>query len=130
MNQKRRSALRRAKKTRMRIREMQVKHPDLLRLSVHVTPNHTYAQVNSENVLAKTSHVVVSASTLEKSVAEQCGHTGNVAAAKVIGKVVAERLLQKYASNLPGLAFDRSGFRYHGRVKALADAARENGLDF
>jgi large subunit ribosomal protein L18 len=130
MNKKRIAALRRGKRTRMKIKELQVKNGNLLRLSVHKTPSHTYAQVIFVDVLARTNKVVASASTLEKDIAAQCKHTGNTNAAQVIGKVIAERLLTTNLPGLPKVAFDRSGFKYHGRIKALADAARESGLDF
>ena len=71
--------------------------------------------------------VVAVASTVEKDLREQCKYGGNVDAAKVVGKVVAERAIK---ANIKHVAFDRSGFAYHGRVKALADAAREGGLEF
>jgi large subunit ribosomal protein L18 len=89
---------------------------------VHRTPQHIYAQVFDD-----ASHVVVSASTLQKDVAEGLKATGNVEAAKAVGKAIAERAKAKGVTRV---AFDRSGFKYHGRVKALADAAREHGLEF
>ncbi len=94
-----------------------------VRLCVHRTPRHTYAQV----IDATGGRVLAAASTLEKVLAEQLGHTGNVEAARLIGRVVAERARQ---AGVDKVAFDRSGFMYHGRVKALADAAREAGLQF
>lgn len=93
------------------------------RLSVHRTSAHIYAQVISPD-----ASVVASASTNEKTVAAMIdGHKGNVAAATAVGKTIAERAK---AAGVEKVAFDRSGFKYHGRVKALADAARENGLEF
>ena len=93
------------------------------RLSVHRTSSHIYAQVISPD-----SSVVAAASTNEKAVAGMIdGHKGNVAAASVVGKTIAERAK---AAGVEKVAFDRSGFKYHGRVKALADAARANGLEF
>ena len=71
--------------------------------------------------------VLAAASTLEKDLKSQCKYTGNVDAAKVVGKAIAERALAK---DVKRVAFDRSGFLYHGRIKALADAAREAGLQF
>ncbi|MGQ9660131.1 MAG: 50S ribosomal protein L18 [Thermochromatium sp.] len=118
---KKQARLRRARRTRAKIRELGV-----YRLCVHRTPRHTYAQIiapgkNGDRVLA-------SASTLEKSLAEQIpGNKANIAAAIVIGKAIAERAL---AVGVERVAFDRSGFLYHGRIKALADAAREGGLKF
>jgi large subunit ribosomal protein L18 len=108
---------RRAIKTRMKIRELGV-----ARLTIHRTPQHIYAQVFDPQ-----SRVVVAASTVQKEVAGELKATGNVDAAKAVGKAIAERARAK---GITQVAFDRSGFRYHGRVKALADAARENGLEF
>lgn len=120
---KKESRMRRARRTRAKIREMGV-----YRLSVHRTPQHTYAQVFAPNG----SEVVVSASTLDKHVREVLlnggiKHRGNIKAAAVVGKLLAERAKEK---GVTSVAFDRSGFKYHGRVKALADAAREGGLQF
>jgi len=110
------SRLKRARRGRAKIRELKV-----MRLSVHRTPQHIYAQVFDPN-----SHVVVSASTLQKDVAEGLKGTGNVEAARAVGKAIAERAKAK---GVMRVAFDRSGFKYHGRIKALADAAREAGLE-
>lgn len=110
--------VRRAIKTRAHIRELGV-----ARLTVHRTTQHIYAQVFD----AQGAKVLVSASTLQDSVAEGLTGTGNVEAAKAVGKAIAERAR---AAGIEKVAFDRSGFRYHGRVKALADAAREAGLEF
>ena len=116
---KKTSRMRRARKARAKIRELGVH-----RLSVHRTPRHIYAQVIAPNG----SDVVASASTLDKGARAAIeGATGNVAAAAVVGKLIAERAK---AAGIDQVAFDRSGFRYHGRVKALADAARESGLEF
>jgi len=110
---------RRARRTRMKIRELGAH-----RLTVHRTPRHIYAQVIAPNG----SDVVASASTVEKSVTEAlAGYTGNVAAAAVVGRFIAERAK---AAGVEQVAFDRAGFKYHGRVKALADAAREHGQQF
>jgi large subunit ribosomal protein L18 len=117
MMDKKVSRLRRALRSRAKIRELKV-----MRLSVHRTPRHIYAQV-----LDPQSRVVVTASTLQKDVAEELKGTGNVDAAKAVGKAIAERAKAK---GITQVAFDRSGFKYHGRVKALADAAREHGLEF
>ena len=116
MNEKKESRLRRAKRTRLRIRELGAN-----RLSVNRTPRHIYAQVIS----ADGSKVLASASTLDKELRE--GATGNIEAATKVGKLIAERAK---SAGITQVAFDRSGFKYHGRVKALADAARENGLEF
>ena len=110
--------LRRATKTRARIRKSEIK-----RLSVYRTPRHIYAQINSEDG----SKTLVCASTLQASIKESVGKTSNIAAAKEVGKVLAERAIQ---AGIQEVAFDRGGFKYHGRVKALADAARESGLKF
>jgi len=117
MMDKKVSRLRRALRSRAKIRELKV-----MRLSVHRTPRHIYAQV-----LDPQSRVVVTASTLQKDVAEELKGTSNVDAAKAVGKAIAERAKAK---GITQVAFDRSGFKYHGRVKALADAAREHGLEF
>lgn len=116
---KKASRLRRATRARAKIRELG-EH----RLTVHRTPRHIYAQIIAPNG----GEVIAAASTLDKGVAAdiQSG-TGNISAATVVGKAVAERAKAK---GVERVAFDRSGFRYHGRVKALADAAREAGLEF
>ena len=116
MSDKNVSRLRRAKRGRMHIREL-----DVLRLSVHRTPRHMYAQV----VTAQGDEVLASASTLDKSLSLE--KTGNSDAASAVGKLIAERAK---AAGIGKVAFDRGGFKYHGRVKALADAAREGGLEF
>jgi len=118
---KKESRLRRGRQTRIKIAQLGVN-----RLSVHRTNLHIYA-----NLISPDAKVLVSASTLEAEVrAELAGKTGaggNIAAAALVGKRVAEKALQ---AGITEVAFDRSGFRYHGRVKALADAAREAGLKF
>ena len=91
------------------------------RLCVHRTPRHIYAQVISP----EGDRVLASASTLDKDL--RGGSTGNVEAATAVGKLIAERAR---AAGVSQVAFDRAGFRYHGRVKALADGAREGGLEF
>lgn len=108
--------LRRARRTREKIRELGGN-----RLSVHRTPRHIYAQV----LTADGATVLASASTLDESL--RSGATSNVDAAKAVGKLVAERAKQ---AGIEQVAFDRSGYKYHGRVKALADSAREAGLQF
>ena len=90
---------------------------------MHRTPRHIYAQVFD----AQGANVLVAASTLQESVAGELKGTGNVDAAKAVGKAIAERAR---AAGISKVAFDRAGFRYHGRIKALADAAREAGLEF
>ncbi len=116
MASKQQSRLRRARKTRARIREQEV-----IRLSIYRTSQHTYAQI-IDDVKGQT---MVSASTLEADVREQVRHGGNIEAARLIGKRIAEKAL---AAGIQRVAFDRAGFKYHGRVQALADSARENGL--
>ena len=111
------SRLKRARRGRAKIHELKV-----MRLCVHRTPRHIYAQVFDPQ-----SRVVVTASTVQKDVAGELKGTGNVDAAKAVGRAIAERAKAK---GITQVAFDRSGFRYHGRVKALADAAREHGLQF
>lgn len=115
---KKTSRLRRAKRARAKISELGAN-----RLVVHRTPRHIYAQL----IAPTGSEVIASASTLDKAVRDQVEKTGNAAAAAVVGKTIAERAADK---GVTSVAFDRSGFRYHGRVKALADAAREAGLQF
>ena len=111
------SRLRRARRSRAKIHELRT-----MRLSVHRTAQHIYAQVFDPQ-----SKVVASASTLQKDVAEGLKGTGNVEAAKAVGTAIAEAAK---AAGVTKVAFDRAGFMYHGRVKALADAAREAGLEF
>ena len=93
------------------------------RLCVHRTPRHIYAQVLSSDGAT----TVASASTVEKDIRSEIAYGGNCAAAAVVGRVVAERAVR---AGIERVAFDRSGFRFHGRVKALAEAAREAGLTF
>ncbi len=118
MQAKTESRLRRAKRARMKIREHEV-----LRLCIHRTPQHMYAQVTTSDG----AKVLAAASTMDKSLRKKLKVTGNVEAAKVVGKLIAERAIK---AGIQKIAFDRSGFNYHGRVKALADAAREGGLEF
>jgi large subunit ribosomal protein L18 len=115
---KKQARLRRARKTRAKIAELKV-----ARLAVHRTNLHIYAQI----IDATGSKVLASASTLDKSVRGDVTNGGNAAAAAQIGKLIAEKAK---ALGIDKVAFDRSGFRYHGRVKALAEAAREGGLQF
>ncbi len=116
MNDKKESRLRRARRARAKIRELGV-----TRLAIHRTPRHIYAQLISGDG----SQVLASASTLDKAL--RSGQTGNADAAKAVGALIAER---DKAAGITQVAFDRSGFKYHGRIKALADAAREGGLEF
>jgi len=110
--------LRRARKTRAKIAELKV-----TRLSVHRTNLHIYAQIIAETG----DKVIVSASTVEADVRKKVKNGGNVEAAAAVGKLIAEKAKK---AGVTTVAFDRSGYKYHGRIKALADAARENGLSF
>jgi large subunit ribosomal protein L18 len=110
--------LRRARRGREKIKELAA-----VRLSVHRTPQHIYAQIFA----ADGEKVLVAASTLQKDVRGELKTTGNIEAAKAVGRAIAERAVAK---GIKQVAFDRSGFMYHGRVKALAEAAREAGLEF
>lgn len=112
------SRIRRSVKARAKIKTLR-KH----RLSVHKTPRHIYAQI----LAPEGGFVIASASTVEKEVRANIKTGSNVTAAAVIGQLIAER---SKASGIDEVAFDRSGFKYHGRIKALADAARESGLKF
>ncbi|MGH8215115.1 MAG: 50S ribosomal protein L18 [Rhodanobacteraceae bacterium] len=118
MINKKSSRLRRAKTARARIRKLAVP-----RLSVHRSGQHIYAQV----IAADGETVVAAASTIQKTVRDGLKGTKNKSAAAAVGKVIAEKAR---AAGVESVAFDRSGFRYHGRVAALADAAREAGLKF
>ena len=110
--------LRRATKTRAHIRSIGV-----ARLSVHKTPRHIYAQLTD----SQGAKVIAAASTVQTAVKGELKGTGNVEAAKAVGTAIAEAAK---AAGITKVAFDRAGFMYHGRVKALADAAREAGLEF
>jgi large subunit ribosomal protein L18 len=110
--------LRRASRGRANIRES-----GSARLTVHRTPQHIYAQITTPDG----AKVLAVASTLQEAVATGLKGTGNATAAKAVGRAIAERAK---AAGIESVAFDRSGFRYHGRVKALAEAAREAGLKF
>ncbi len=115
---KKQQRMRRSRRARAKIREL-----GAVRLCVHRTPRHIYAQVTTPDG----SSVLASASSVEKSLRDGKAYTGNVDTAAAVGKAIAERAK---AAGISRIAFDRSGFRYHGRVKALAEAARENGLEF
>lgn len=116
MNEKKTARVRRAKKSRAKMREL-----GAIRLTVNRTPRHIYAQIISIDG----GKVLAQASTLEKELRGSA--TGNVAAAEKVGQLIAERAKN---AGVESVAFDRAGFKYHGRVKALADAAREAGLKF
>lgn len=112
------SRTRRKRRTRAKIRELGIH-----RLSVHRTPRHIYAQV----IAPDGGTVVAAASTLTKDLRKSLKNTGNIEAATEVGKTIADKAK---TAGVTRVAFDRSGFRYHGRVKALAEAARSNGLEF
>ena len=116
MSAKNDSRLRRARRARARMRQLGVN-----RLSVHRTPRHIYAQI----IAPAGDKVLASASTLDSELRK--GATGNITAAAAVGRLVAVRAKE---AGIERVAFDRSGYKYHGRVKALADAARETGLEF
>jgi large subunit ribosomal protein L18 len=115
---KKTARLRRAKKTRSHIRRLGVP-----RLTVHRSGRHIYAQV----IAANGGNVIAAASTVQKELRTDLTSTSNKDAAKAVGKAVAEKAV---AAGISNVAFDRSGYRYHGRVAELADAARESGLKF
>ena len=110
--------LRRAVRTRAKIKELEV-----ARLTVHRTPRHIYAQV----IAAEGGKVLATASTVQGDIAKDLEGTGNVAAAAAVGKAIAERAVEK---GIKRVVFDRAGFLYHGRIRAVADAARKAGLEF
>lgn len=118
MFDKKQARLRRARKTRAKIAELKV-----VRLCVNRTNQHIYAQV----ITPCGGQVLAAASSLDAEVRKDVANGGNVAAATAIGKLIAERAKK---AGIEQVAFDRSGFQYHGRIKALAEAARENGLKF
>ena len=115
---KKKTRLRRAQRTRLRIRLNTMN-----RLCIHKTPRHMYAQI----ITPTGSEVVTSASTLDKEVKKVIKYSGNTDAAAIVGKIIAERAKK---AGITKVAFDRSGFKFHGRIKALADAAREQGMEF
>jgi len=118
MKSKKEARLRRATRGRAKIREL-----GSFRLCINRTPRHIYAQV----IAPSGSEVVAAASTVQAEIKSGLKGTGNAEAAAAVGKAIAEKAK---AAGVTKVAFDRSGFKYHGRVKALADAARENGLEF
>jgi len=115
---KKQRRMRRSVRTRAKIREL-----GQARLTVHRTPQHIYAQVFD----ASGSKVIATASTVQQAVVGELKGTGNVEAAKAVGRAIAERAK---AAGVTKVAFDRAGFMFHGRIKALAEAAREAGLEF
>lgn len=115
---KREAKNRRSTKTRDHIRKLGVN-----RLCVHRTPRHIYAQI----IEPGGARVITCASTLDKEVRDQIKYSGNVESASIVGKTLAQRAK---TAGVTKVAFDRSGYKYHGRIKALADAARANGIEF
>lgn len=115
---KKTTRLRRARRTRNHIKKL-----GTTRLCVHKTPQHIYAQLITPNG----AEVLASASSLDQEFKQEANYGGNIKAAAIVGKLIAQRAQLK---GIMAVAFDRSGFKYHGRVKALADAAREHGLTF
>ena len=115
---KKQMRVRRTRRPRAKIREL-----DVPRLSVHRTACHIYAQI----IVSGGAETRVSASTVEPAVKKEVGYGGNIKAATVIGRLIAERAVAK---GFDVVAFDRAGFKYHGRIKALAESAREHGLKF
>jgi large subunit ribosomal protein L18 len=111
---------RRGKRARYKISEL-----NAVKLTVFRSPRHIYAQI----IHQKDGHdqVIVSASTVEAELRKELSSTGNKNAAEAVGKLVAERAIK---AGVKSVAFDRSGFKYHGRVQVLADAARAGGLEF
>lgn len=115
---KKASRLRRGSKTRHALKEART-----VSISINKTPRHIYAYLIS----ADRSKTIASAATVEKAVRAKLKYTGNTEAAEAIGKLIAERAIEK---GFDTVAFDRAGFKYHGRVRALAEAARKAGLKF
>ncbi len=118
MASKKESRIRRARKSRARIRR-----DGKVRLSVFRSPRHLYAQV----IDADGTRVLASASTVEAEMKQSLKNGGNVEAAKAVGRRIAEKAIE---AGIKQVAFDRAGFKYHGRTAAFADAAREAGLEF
>jgi len=120
LERQKKAAFRRKMRVRNRMRSSRTYRP---RLSVFKSLNHIYVQLIDD----RTGGTVASASTVEKEVREAVKTGGNIAAAKVVGTLIAKRLVEK---GVKEVAFDRGPFMYHGRIKALAEAAREGGLSF
>lgn len=113
----------RRKRRHWRIRKKIFGTPERPRLSVFGSLNHIYAQIIDDTK----GHTIVAASTLDKEIGGKVKHTGNVEAARLVGQLIAKRAIEK---GIKMVVFDRGGHAYHGRVKALAEAAREAGLEF
>lgn len=118
MHKRKIARLRRARRTREQIKRM-----SMLRLSIFRSPRHIYAQIIND----ETGRVLANASTLDPKIRTAVKSGGNIEAASIVGKAIADNAK---SAGINRVAFDRSGFKYHGRVKALAEAARENGLEF
>lgn len=114
---KKRIRMRRFIKVRAKIQQLKA-----IRLVIHRTARHMYAQI-----ISNTYKVLTTASTLEKKIQKNLSYTGNKEAANLVGLTIARRALKK---GINTVAFDRSGFKYHGRVKAVAESARKEGLNF
>ncbi len=106
-----------------RVRKKVFGTPERPRLSVYGSLNHIYAQIIDD----MKGHTLVAASTLDKELKAEIKHGGNIESARKVGQLIAKRAVEK---GIKKVVFDRGGFRYHGRIKALADAAREGGLEF
>jgi large subunit ribosomal protein L18 len=119
VNRKLEARVRRKKRVRRRVKGT----PERPRLSVFRSLRHTYAQV----IVDTTGQTMVSASTLSKEIRGELKRTGNTEAAKKVGELIAKKSIEK---GIKMVVFDRDGYLYHGRVKALGEAARENGLIF
>jgi large subunit ribosomal protein L18 len=120
---KQESKRRRTDRFRFKLKRISRGNNDLVRLCVHKTSQHIYAQL----IKAEGGKILTAASTLEKEIKQEAGYGGNINAAKIVGKFIGQRAKQLGCNKV---VFDRSGFKYHGRIKALADAAREVGLEF
>ena len=118
MSEKNQARLRRARQTRLKIREVRA-----VRLTVHRTNAHIYAQITTP----EGNKVLAAASSAEKELRGQLKHGANRKAAELVGQRIAAKAKEK---GIESVAFDRAGYRYHGRIKALADAARAGGLKF
>ncbi|MBY0545236.1 MAG: 50S ribosomal protein L18 [Gammaproteobacteria bacterium] len=119
--------LRRAKRGRKKVEELHLRDPNLVRINIVKSNTHIGAQFIKMDPLTGKSVVLACVSTQQEAIKAQCKYTGNIAAAIIVGKTLAEKAI---ALNVTKIAFDRAGHKYHGRVKALADAAREGGLNF
>jgi len=124
---KKTARLRRATRVRKKIQELALFDSELVRLNIIKSSKHISAQLIKMNPLTGVSTVLSCVSTQQADIKALCKYTGNIDAASIVGKHVAEK---GKTFNVSKIAFDRAGYKYHGRIKALADAAREGGLDF